>query len=89
MIFYCRPIVLKSDIARDRAVFEFQLKFTKSVTRDYCWQLLLQFKNPFHLRKGDSYAVWHQGMLVARPGRKFYFLSIFQLIAGRWKSRFL
>ena len=69
-IFFYRPIVKKTDILADRAVYDFELKFNKIVTQEYCWQLLLQFKNPFYLNENDAYAVWHKGMLVARPGCK-------------------
>ena len=70
LILINRPIVISANIQPNEAIFVFQLKFVKSVPRGYCWQLELQFTNPFHLRRGVTYAVWYQGMLVARPGGK-------------------
>ena len=70
LIFFYRPIIVTADVLPDQALYKFQLKFNKTVTKEHCWQLFLQFKNPFYLNEGDAYAVWDQGMLVARPARK-------------------
>lgn len=62
-----RPIIVRADVLADEALYKFQLTFNKIVTQEHCWQLFLQFKNPFYLNEDDAYAVWDQGMLVARP----------------------
>ena len=57
-------------MSKDQAVLTFQLHFKKTVPKDYCWELYLQFANPFALRANDLYNVWFDGMLVDRPNRK-------------------
>ena len=57
-------------VSRDQAVLTLQFHFKKAVPNDHCWELFLQFTNPFALRSNDLYNVWFDGMLVDRPNRK-------------------
>ena len=68
--FLSRTSIHAALVTRDQAVLTLQLHFKKPVANDYCWELFLQFANPFALRANDSYNVWFDGMLVDRPNRK-------------------
>lgn len=61
---------VSANIRPNEVIFVFQLKLAESVPQGLCWQLGLQFTNPFHLRRGVTYDVWYQAMLVSIPSGK-------------------
>ena len=70
LFFKFRTGIHAAYVSRDQAVLTLQLHFKKPVPKDHCWELFLQFANPFALRSNDLYNVWFDGMLVDRPNRK-------------------